>query len=181
MYEWRRELTKFARLIAIGVVVTVLCVGAVSRVTASPAIDISVSAAKAITLTPGIISTAVDTITVTCDTTTWKVTAADADATTSGKMTAYATGAAAYDPTPAKLASAMSVKATTATGAIGAEVTLPAGGDILTGSAVVDAQAYTLTFSQPVSYLDVTLTGDGETNEAPNTYRIVVTFTGSSP
>jgi hypothetical protein len=174
-------LRKFVKLIAVAVVAA-LCIGAVSKVNASPGtIDITVPATKAITLIPGTTSIAVDTITVSCDTAAWLVTAKDADATnTNGHMAPYATTAAGYQPSGVKLASVMSVIAASGTGATGATVALPTEGTILTGSAVVSSQAYTLTFSQPVGYSDIVLTGDGSTTSAPNTYCIVVTFTGSS-
>ena len=147
----------------------------------SSTIDFDVPLSNAITLTPGTTSTTTDTITVSCSNTSWSVTATDADATTGGHMTAYATTAAGYDTTsPEKLASAMSVIAASGPGATGDTALLPTGGTILTGSQAVELQGYTLTFSQPVSYVDAILTGDGSDTEYPNTYRIVVTFTAST-
>jgi len=162
-----------------------------TAVTGNPAatIDITVPGGFAMTpLTPGTTPTSSGkTITVSANKIGWLVTATDDNvAVTNGKMTAYSVGDALYDPTtPAKLASVMGVIGVSATGATGATVALPTGGAILTGTAAVSGQAYTVTFSQPVSYLDVVLTGDGitptVTGEEPDTYRIVVTFTGSTP
>jgi hypothetical protein len=182
----KKRILALASILALVAVLAVpmAAFAATSTVTGNPTatIDITVPATKAITLVPGAsASTAVDSVTVSCNTATWLVKAKDADATnTNGYMAPYATTAAGYQPSGVKLASVMSVIAASATGATGATVALPTEGTILTGSAVVSSQAYTLTFSQPVSYSDAILSGDGSATSLPNTYRIVVTFTAST-
>ncbi|MDO9579479.1 MAG: hypothetical protein Q7J06_02770 [Bacteroidales bacterium] len=94
----------------------------------------------------------------------WSVTASDTDTTnTNGQMTKYS-GAAYVLGT--KLGTAMQVNGPAGT------VTLPTGGDVVATSGTVTGQGYTITFKQTVLWSDAVVTG-------ADSYRIVVTFTGS--
>ena len=94
----------------------------------------------------------------------WSVTASDTDTTnTNGHMTKYSSSAYVLGT---KLGTAMQVNGTAGT------ATLPTGGNIVTGSGTVTGAEYTITFKQTVLWSDAVVTG-------PDSYRIVVTFTGS--
>ncbi len=94
----------------------------------------------------------------------WSVTASDTDTTnTNGQMTKYSSSAYVLGT---KLGTAMQVN-----GTAGA-VTLPTGGNVVTGSGTVTGAEYTITFKQTVLWSDAVVTG-------ADSYRIVVTFTGS--
>ncbi len=94
----------------------------------------------------------------------WSVTASDTAITnTNGYMTKYS-GAAYVIST--KLGTAMQVDGPAGT------VTLPTGGNVVTGSGTVTGTEYTITFKQTVLWSDAVVTD-------PDSYRIVVTFTGS--
>jgi hypothetical protein len=186
----KKHLMIFAVLVAV-VTVLVIPMGVTAATSGDTAvtgnigtlIDISVSGTASISLVAGTTPTTTGTVTVSCNDTSWTVSAGDSNTTvTNGFMTAYATTAGGYDPTdPAQLDSPMSVTGSSVGSVTGAgPFTLPTGGAIFTGSAMVSSQACTVTFSQPVSYADTVLTGDGSTTELPNTYRIVVTFTAAS-
>jgi len=99
----------------------------------------------------------------------WSVAASDTNTTTAGFMTSYAPDT--YTPAT-HLTNALKVEATSGTGS-GSYVTLPTGGDIVTGTAGTNQVSYGLGFQQVVSYADPVLSN-------PNVYRIVVTLTGTS-
>jgi len=115
------------------------------------------------------------TLTVTCNVSTWTVTAQDLQTVEGlqlGHMTKYSD--TTYD-TSVYLENAMVVEAVGDTTATGAPRTLPntAGDPILTGNQAVDNYDYTVHFKQTVEWTDDVVT-------APDCYRIVVTFTGSA-
>ena len=92
----------------------------------------------------------------------WAVTAMDSENTT-GHMTKYSGGT--YIP-GIKLSAAMQVQGNNGT------ATLPTAGNVVTGTGTVTNAQYTITFKQSVSWTDAVVA-------APDSYRIVVTFTGS--
>lgn len=94
----------------------------------------------------------------------WSVTASDTDTTnTNGHMTKYSSSAYVIST---KLGTAMQVDGPAGT------VTLPTGGNVVTGSGTVTGAEYTITFKQTLLWSDAVVTG-------ADSYRIVVTFTGS--
>ena len=94
----------------------------------------------------------------------WSVAATDEDKTnTNGHMTKYRSSAYVTDTT---LGTAMQVQGSAGT------VTLPAGGDVVTGSGTVTGAEYTITFRQTALWTDAVVT-------SPDSYRIIVTFTAS--
>ncbi|MGD0535177.1 MAG: hypothetical protein ABR999_07005 [Methanoregula sp.] len=123
------------------------------------------------------------TMTVRSNDRSWVVSAKDGmdnskTSGTAGKMADW--NGTAYNTTSSiSLGSAMLVGATTATGFTGATVTLT-GSDqaIATGTGATAAagtfNALPLTFQQSVTYADPSLI-------SPDVYRIIVTFTGSTP
>jgi hypothetical protein len=176
-------------IIAFAAVVTPVMAASTTTITGNPTAVIAVSVTGGtvnLALNPQI-SPATDssqTLTVSANAVGWTVAAKDGldgskPVGTLGFMVEAASSGGAYiTPTPKNLTAVMNVTGGIMTGANAAPVIIKldkaaSGGTIETGTAAVDGTTGSITFSQIANYVDQRLTG-------PETYQMVVTFTGTA-